>query len=372
MKIIVSKTNKGITLIALVITIIVLLILAAVSIATLTGENGILTRAQDAKTSTKIAEEREKVELAATAALADDLGGEIKEGFLKQELEEYFGTDGFSIAPGENNGEEGFIVAVTENVEEGRKYFVSQNGSVEEYKESQVSELTDIYVSLYTDGTLIFSNNNQPMEGKTVEESYGNIKDKVFEIKETNGKFLINIPWLQVESTNEEDAMNQLMTKSAKIKEVIIINKIVPKNTNYWFCMLMNIQKINGLENFNTSNITDMSSMFVGCESLTNLDLSDFDTSNVTNMSSMFIGCESLTNLDLSDFDTSNVTNMSDMFVGCESLTNLDLSDFDTSNVTNMSYMFSNCESLTNLDLSNFDTSNVTDMERYVCDLPTS
>ena len=46
------KNSKGITLIALVITIIVLLILAAISIATLTGENGILTQANKAKTET--------------------------------------------------------------------------------------------------------------------------------------------------------------------------------------------------------------------------------------------------------------------------------------------------------------------------------
>lgn len=44
-----TRTNKGITLIALVITIIVLLILAAVSIATLTGENGVLTKADIAR-----------------------------------------------------------------------------------------------------------------------------------------------------------------------------------------------------------------------------------------------------------------------------------------------------------------------------------
>ena len=54
-----NMRNKGITLIALVITIIVLLILAAVSIATLTGQNGILTRANDAKTETEQAEEDE-------------------------------------------------------------------------------------------------------------------------------------------------------------------------------------------------------------------------------------------------------------------------------------------------------------------------
>ena len=58
------RRNKGITLIALVITIIVLLILAAVSIATLTGENGILTQAQKAKEKTKNAEVEEQRKLA--------------------------------------------------------------------------------------------------------------------------------------------------------------------------------------------------------------------------------------------------------------------------------------------------------------------
>ncbi len=54
-----KRQVKGITLIALVVTIIVLLILAGVSIATLTGDNGILTRAQEAKVKTEEAEEVE-------------------------------------------------------------------------------------------------------------------------------------------------------------------------------------------------------------------------------------------------------------------------------------------------------------------------
>ena len=52
------SSNKGITLIALVITIIVLLILAGVSIAMLTGENGVLTKATEAKDQTEIAQEK--------------------------------------------------------------------------------------------------------------------------------------------------------------------------------------------------------------------------------------------------------------------------------------------------------------------------
>ena len=61
------KTNeKGITLIALIVTIIVLLILASVSIAMLTGENGILIQAKKAKEETKIASEKEGLLLSVT------------------------------------------------------------------------------------------------------------------------------------------------------------------------------------------------------------------------------------------------------------------------------------------------------------------
>ena len=58
------KQNKGITLIALVITIIVLLILAGISIAMLTGQNGILSQAQNAKNRTEEAKNKELSDLA--------------------------------------------------------------------------------------------------------------------------------------------------------------------------------------------------------------------------------------------------------------------------------------------------------------------
>ena len=61
------KRNKGITLIALVITIIVLLILAGVTIATLTGENGILIRAEQAKIETEEEQLKEDIKLAYNA-----------------------------------------------------------------------------------------------------------------------------------------------------------------------------------------------------------------------------------------------------------------------------------------------------------------
>ena len=122
------------------------------------------------------------------------------------------------------------------------------------------------------------------------------------------------------------------------------------------------LREIKGLEYLNTSQVTNMKSMFEDCSSLTQLDLSNFDTSKVTNMSYMFEDCSALTQLDVSKFNTSKVTNMSDMFDGCSSLTQLDVSKFNTSKVTNMTRIFSNCSALTAIDVSKFNTSNVTSM----------
>ena len=68
------KRNKGITLIALVVTIIVLLILAGISINMLTGQNGILNRASEAKQNTGTAQTEELVKLSVTDALTQGLG----------------------------------------------------------------------------------------------------------------------------------------------------------------------------------------------------------------------------------------------------------------------------------------------------------
>ena len=103
---------------------------------------------------------------------------------------------------------------------------------------------------------------------------------------------------------------------------------------------------INGLSNFDTSNVTNMNGMFSRCYALSSFDLSNFDTSNVTNMANMFSHCESLELLDLSSFDTVDVIDMNGMFAYCYKLSNLGLSSFDTSNVTNMANMFYSCESL--------------------------
>ena len=86
-----EKGSKGITLIALVITIIVLLILAAVSIATLTGENGILSKANTAKTETEKAGAKEKVQMAVMSSFDDS--GKLDYTQLKTNLDNVEGID---------------------------------------------------------------------------------------------------------------------------------------------------------------------------------------------------------------------------------------------------------------------------------------
>ena len=135
-----------------------------------------------------------------------------------------------------------------------------------------------------------------------------------------------------------------------------------PKSTYYWFADMANLDNITNSTYSNTSAVKNMESMFQGCRSLTNLDLSHFNTSKVTTMAHMFDGCTQATVLNVSSFDTSNVTDMEGMFQSCTNLTSLDVSRFNTANVTNMRKMFSGCWDLTGLDVSNWDTSNVTNM----------
>ena len=132
-------------------------------------------------------------------------------------------------------------------------------------------------------------------------------------------------------------------------------------NMNSMFTYMRNLTTLN-LSSFDTSKVTNMSAMFRGMFNLTTIDLSNFDTSKVTDMSYMFYSLSNLTNLNLSNFDTSQVTNMSSMFTYMYKITTLDLSSFNTSKVTDMNHMFENMSNLATLDLSNFDTSKVTNM----------
>ena len=85
-----TKRNKGITLIALAVTIIVMLILAGVTMATLTGENGIISQTHKSKEESKIAELKERVKIDTAGKRLENLNGELKVSELKEVLDKYF------------------------------------------------------------------------------------------------------------------------------------------------------------------------------------------------------------------------------------------------------------------------------------------
>lgn len=124
------KERNGITLIALVITIIVLLILAGVTIATLTGDNGILGKANEAKTTNDEEKAKEQIKIAVMGSYGKD--GELNYDDLKQNL----GQIGITGLPDTAS----YPLKVTLD---GVKATIKENGKVEFGKTIEVGDYVD-------------------------------------------------------------------------------------------------------------------------------------------------------------------------------------------------------------------------------------
>ena len=129
------QKKGGITLIALVVTIVVLLILAGVSISMLTGENGIITRATESNLQTKIGEEKEAINLAMQALFIDKADnpdnyqkGIINNTQLKNEM------DKSTIKPEEitMNETTNELTVKFDDSRDNRTYVVEQTGKIGE------------------------------------------------------------------------------------------------------------------------------------------------------------------------------------------------------------------------------------------------
>ena len=186
------RESKGITLIALVITILVLLILAGVAISMLAGENGIITKTNSAKTENEKATVEEQVKLAVMAALAAG-NGEIK------------GADAFTAL---NNGlkEAGYSGTIDEatvawpvTVTIGdTSLIISQSGTVSEpttIEKLKGGEPVDTTTTLKdADGKQVLI----PAEFKISEHSASLVKDGIVVIAPDNSEFV----WVPVEDIN--------------------------------------------------------------------------------------------------------------------------------------------------------------------------
>ena len=360
------QTQKGITLLVLVITIIVLLILAGITIGALTGENGIINNTKNAKEETEIANEKEIVEKATVEAMGKNKYGNIKDDELQNALNNVAGKEKTKVS----------IIRkkrIVEFVDTQRMYRVDDDGNVYEYT--------------YTDLPVMESGSNfntrmdeykaniltvTVLDNMNIPENVYQIFDVSKEQNETVKAWLVK----NIENTDMYDlyiggndgvdiencnGMFSYFLNCAKIDlENLYTDKV--KYFTGMFSWDTNLKEIN-LENMNTSNGTMMNTMFNKCLSLSHLDVSNFDTSNVTNMAAMFYNC-GFSEINLSNFNTSNVTSMNEMFRQCN-IEILDLSSFDTSNLQTTNFMFYGCSNLKTIYVSDKWTNNkVTSSDR--------
>lgn len=122
------------------------------------------------------------------------------------------------------------------------------------------------------------------------------------------------------------------------------------------------------VQNWDTSNVTNMSFMFDKCYAITsNLQIQDWDTSKVTTMQAMFQAdnggahyATKMETLHIENWNTSNVTDVGWMFYGQRGLTSLDLSKWDTSKIQVFHHFFAHCTNLVPIGIENWDTSSAT------------
>ena len=158
----------------------------------------------------------------------------------------------------------------------------------------------------------------------------------------------------------------------ASLEKVVFeesFKKFKPTTLSSFFEELRSLTSIIGLENLNTTHVTDMSKMFYNCYNLNSLNLSQFNTGNVEKMNEMFYNCHELNSLDLSAFNTTKVNNMYRMFYYC-SVRTIDLSSFNTANVENMDEMFAGASLVVNIYASDlFKTDKLTNSKDmfYLC-----
>ena len=340
-----SKSQRGITLLVLVITIIILLILAGITISAITGDNGIIGNAGKAKEEAEIANEKEIVEKATVQAMGNNKYGNIEESELQGELDKETGEGKTQVS----------IIRkkrIIQFIDSQRMYRVDDNGNVFEYVYTDLpimengsdfnTRMNEYKTSILT--VTVLDNMNIPENAYQIfdvsKEQDGTAKAWLVPNEENVNMYDLYIGGNEGVDIENCSGMFSYFSNCVKID---LENLYTDKVTNFigMFSWDTELQEIN-LSNMNTSNARSMNSMFNKCTSLAKLDVSNFDTSNVTNMAAMFYQC-AFTEIDLSNFNTSNVTNMNEMFRQCFYITELDLSSFDTSSLTRTDFMFYGC-----------------------------
>ena len=219
------RRNKGITLIALVVTIIVLLILAGISIAMLTGQNGILNRAAEAKEKTRVAQEDEEKTLQGYEDIMAQYTGNLPS---REETKPYFPNSTFSYKEGDlstglvikdSNDNEYVWVEVPTTIYDNTTY--NNNGANKPKNADEWEKIRDClkaYTVDYSDSSYKDTNT----DGTTYSVDYQNMLKSVY----TNGGFWIG----RYEAGIEGDIPRTSHTNIAESGKAVVKQNKIPYN----------------------------------------------------------------------------------------------------------------------------------------------
>ena len=336
------KGTKGITLVALVITVIVLLILAGVTIAALSGDNGILQNAARAKEETEAATLEEKIKLLAAETLINKYTGENKEK-TAQELQDELN----------NQGERVLVVQwdkyIIFDLNENKEYRVMSDGNVKYCGTNNIgnelesfSDFNSEYINTDSDGNNVIGIDiegnqidmnlwectllNNGTYGLNDEDTYncieygGNldnsVRNKGYEGSYTNnGEIIEAVPaYISRDDGKTYIAVTDMYCTFRSDESLKVAPEVPNTVTNMWntFNGCSSLIEIPGIL---PTYVTNMESAFFNCKTLeTSPDIPE----NVINMKTTFYGCESLK---IAPNIPNKVSTMYDTFYNCTSMT---------------------------------------------------
>ena len=316
------KKAKGITLIALIITIVVLLILAGISISMLTGQNGILNRAEEAKDKTEEEQLEEKEKL----------------GDMEDIISEYTGIDwDFVLANAEKHPEQKKSTAIG----------IGTDGKPVNMDLWEYTLLNDETYGLNTKENL----ETESSQGVTAGYKGGFTQDGEIEgkipqyISEDNGnnfKEVTNLKWLffnciDMKKSPEIPTTAKILNYTFRACTNLVSTPEIPYGVSNMSRTFLDCTSLENVVNI-PYGVIDLSYAFDGCIKLKNVpDIPD----SVISMERTFDGCISL---DIAPKLSNNLVNMYMTFINCE---NLKTASIVPSSVTNMNRAFYGCKNLT-------------------------
>lgn len=387
------KQNKAITLVALVVTIVVLLILAGVTLKLVLDNNGIIQKSKEARSETIVADEKSKVEMAYLSAALKKLGDTVTAEELQKELDLSVGT-GKTVVTTNGDGTLNVLFNATENnynVDEGTVEKVEIDNTKMAMFDTGKNVAKKMY-ALAPDGYMQYAYwvNNLSIDGikkykgtpdltKMTEANIVSWTEGYNAYEQNPSAYKSMIPegtklcpiYMWFEESGEEI---RGMDGSVGLTEITNSNtqKKVKTGTIYWWSESQNVYlnpdnssmfrglsylaDISGLSNLKTNYTNNMSYMF--CVTTQNQKLKNFDaisnwnTENVTNLECAFAGYKKLESIEgLTNWNTSKVTNMHGMLGGDLDVFGSKIKDisplknWNVSNVVDMSYIFNDIRS---------------------------